>query len=220
MAREYFNAYHSYLKSIETLNDAEIGRLFVACLTYSMSGAVQELRGNERHVFPMIRSQIDRDAEKYAERCAANRANGALGGKANATERYRTLPNAPRTPPKEKEKEKEKDITPLNPPEGKRTDDIAEIVDYLNEKAGSKFKASTDSTRKGINARLTEGFTVEDCKRVIDDRVRRWKGTEQEQYLRPSTLFAPSKFEGYLNAAPKDKPPDDWRKDFKFYDGG
>lgn len=111
-------------------------------------------------------------------------------------------------------------ITPLNPPEGKRTDDIAEIVDYLNEKAGSKFKASTDSTRKGINARLTEGFTVEDCKRVIDDRCKRWKDTPQAEYLRPSTLFSPSKFEGYLNAVPKEKPPDDWRKEFKFYDGG
>ena len=218
MAREYFNAYHSYLKSIETLNDAEIGRLFVACLTYSMSGTAQELRGNERHVFPMIRSQIDRDAERYAEKCAVNRANGALGGQANATERHRTLPNAPQTPPKEKEKEKE--ITPLNPPEGKSADDIAEIVDYLNEKTGSSFKASTASTRKQIGARLKEGYTVEDCKRVIDDRVKLWKETEWEQYLRPDTLFRPSKFEGYLNAAPKEKPPDDWRKEFNFYDGG
>ena len=97
---------------------------------------------------------------------------------------------------------------------------VKEIIDHLNEKAGSSFRDTTASTRKSIIARLKEGFTVDDCKRVIDDRVRRWKGTEQEQYLRPSTLFASSKFEGYLNAAPKDKPPDDWRKDFKFYDGG
>ncbi len=111
-------------------------------------------------------------------------------------------------------------ITPLNPPEGKRTDDIVEIVDYLNEKAGSKFKPATDSTRKHIAARLKEGFSVGDCKRVIDDRVKRWKNTPQAEYLRPSTLFSPSKFEGYLNAAPKEKPPDDWRSSFKFYDGG
>lgn len=109
-------------------------------------------------------------------------------------------------------------ITPLNPPTGGHLDDIAEIITYLNEKTGSKFRSSMESTRRHIRARLKEGFTVEDCKRVIDDRVRRWKGTEQEQYLRPSTLFAPSKFEGYLNAAPKDKPPDDWRKSYNFYE--
>lgn len=65
MAREYFCAYHSYLKSVEPLNDAERGRLFTACLEYSMTGKAPDLRGNERFVFPMIREQIDRDTEKY-----------------------------------------------------------------------------------------------------------------------------------------------------------
>ena len=37
MAREYVCLYHSYLKSVEPLNDAERGRLFTACLTYSMT---------------------------------------------------------------------------------------------------------------------------------------------------------------------------------------
>lgn len=101
-------------------------------------------------------------------------------------------------------------------PKGDCADDIAEIVRYLNEKAGSNFRASTANTRKQIGARLKDGFTVDDCKRVIDDRCKRWKGTEQEQYLRPDTLFRPSKFEGYLNAAPKDTT-DDWRKGYNFY---
>lgn len=113
---------------------------------------------------------------------------------------------------------KELSIPSYIPP--REDEGVKEIIDHLNEKAGSSFRDTTASTRKSIIARLKEGFTVDDCKRVIDDRVRRWKGTEQEQYLRPSTLFAPSKFEGYLNAVPKDKPPDDWRSSFKFYDGG
>lgn len=61
MAREYFAAYHSYLKSVEPLNDAERGRLFTACLSYSMTGAEPELRGNENFVWPSIREQIARD---------------------------------------------------------------------------------------------------------------------------------------------------------------
>lgn len=73
MAYEYFNAYHSYLEAMEPLNDAEKGRLFVACLTYSKSGEVPDLRGNERFVFHSMKMQIDRDKAKYAERCARNK---------------------------------------------------------------------------------------------------------------------------------------------------
>lgn len=105
MALESFNAYHSYLDTMEALNDAECGRLFRALLEYSATGAAPELRGNERFVFPGMRSQIDRDIEKYKAKCARNRENGKKGGgqsPPNATER-------PRTPPKDKDKEKDKD---------------------------------------------------------------------------------------------------------------
>lgn len=64
MAVEYFNAYHSYLKSIEPLSDAERGRLFTALLIYSATGAAPDLRGNERFLFPTMQEQIDRDAGK------------------------------------------------------------------------------------------------------------------------------------------------------------
>ena len=67
MAREYFCCYHSYLEVMEQLNDTERGRLFTACLTYSKTGEVPELRGNERFVFPSFRSQIDRDNANYKE---------------------------------------------------------------------------------------------------------------------------------------------------------
>lgn len=65
MAIEYFNAYHSYLKSIEPLNDAERGRLFTALLEYSSTGVTPDLRGNERFIFPTMKEQIDRDMQKH-----------------------------------------------------------------------------------------------------------------------------------------------------------
>ena len=40
---------------------------------------------------------------------------------------------------------------------------------------------------------------------VIDNRVKEWKGGKMEEYLRPSTLFAPTNFENYLNS--KDVAP-------------
>jgi uncharacterized phage protein (TIGR02220 family)/predicted phage replisome organizer len=73
------------------------------------------------------------------------------------------------------------------------------VVSYLNEKAGTKYKATTEKTKKAIHARLADGFTLDDFKTVIDKKCAEWLGTEFEKFLRPETLFG-TKFEGYLNA--------------------
>lgn len=78
------------------------------------------------------------------------------------------------------------------------------IIDYLNSKAGTHYRAGSKATQGHINARLAEGFTVEDFKRVVDNMCIEWINTEWEQYLRPSTLFG-SKFENYLNRKPQSK---------------
>ena len=76
----------------------------------------------------------------------------------------------------------------------------AEIVNYLNEKAGKNFRTNTPETKRLITKLLKAGFTVEDFKTVIDNQVAKWKGNpEWEEYLRPSTLFNSNKFENYLN---------------------
>ena len=73
------------------------------------------------------------------------------------------------------------------------------IIDRLNEKAGTKYRAGTESTARHIRARLKEGYTVDDFFTVIDKKVAEWKGSNMEKYLRPETLFG-AKFESYLNA--------------------
>lgn len=86
----------------------------------------------------------------------------------------------------DKDKEKDKDL-------------YINIVDYLNKKTDSNFKASTKKTQTLIHARLAEGFTIDDFKTVIDKKCADWNGTEWKKYLRPETLFG-TKFESYLNA--------------------
>lgn len=82
-----------------------------------------------------------------------------------------------------------------------------EIVSYLNEKAGTEYRAGTQKTRTCIHARWEEGFRLDDFKAVIAKKCATWKGTDMGKYLRPETLFG-TKFEGYLNEpnAPSDKP--------------
>ncbi|MCT3071622.1 DNA replication protein [Leuconostoc citreum] len=73
-----------------------------------------------------------------------------------------------------------------------------EIVDYLNEKTGSKYRSSGSKTKSLIKARTNEGFSLDDFKTVIEKKAKEWSGTTMEKYLRPETLFG-TKFEGYLN---------------------
>ena len=88
---------------------------------------------------------------------------------------------------KEREEEKEEDKLIYT-----------EIVSHLNEKAGTKYRATSAKTKTVIHARLAEGFTLEDFKTVIDKKCSEWLGTDYEKFLRPETLFG-TKFEGYLN---------------------
>jgi predicted phage replisome organizer/uncharacterized phage protein (TIGR02220 family) len=99
------------------------------------------------------------------------------------------VPQCPATDiDKEIDKEKEKIKIPFS-----------EIIDYLNEKAGTSYKATTKKTRDLIQARWNEGFGLDAFKKVIDNKVAEWLDDPYwSKYLRPETLFS-NKFEGYLN---------------------
>lgn len=73
-----------------------------------------------------------------------------------------------------------------------------DVIDYLNQQTGKNYKSTTKKNQTVIRARTDEGFSQDDFKRVIDNKVAEWKGTNMEKYLRPETLFG-TKFEGYLN---------------------
>ena len=127
MAIEYFCAYHSYLETMEQLDDAERGRLFTACLIYSKTGEAPELCGNERFVFPSIRSQMERDRAYYESRAKVNRQNGQKGGRPKKqavpgkTEKTQSVISKPKKPNEsenenENESENEKgSVSPVPP---------------------------------------------------------------------------------------------------------
>lgn len=74
------------------------------------------------------------------------------------------------------------------------------VIDYLNNKAQKSFKASSKATQRFVNARISDGYEMDDFKRVIDVKTSQWLNDPQwNNYLRPSTLFSPTNFENYLN---------------------
>lgn len=85
-------------------------------------------------------------------------------------------------------------------PEVLITDQAILVLNHLNAVAGSKFQKSKTSL-ENIRARLREGHTVEDMILMVDYKHVHWEGTTQYDYMQPTTLFRPTKFEGYLHSA-------------------
>lgn len=73
-----------------------------------------------------------------------------------------------------------------------------DVINYLNQQTGKHYKSTTKKNQTVIRARTDEGFTLDDFKQVVNNKVAEWTGTDMEKYLRPETLFG-TKFEGYLN---------------------
>lgn len=108
--------------------------------------------------------------------------------------------NSSKVPENEKEKEiqkKEKDESEEVPE--RFSAEYREIIDYLNEKTGKKFSARSRVNQGHMSARLKEGFTVDDFKKVIDIKWFQWHDDpKMAKFLRPETLFG-TKFDRYLN---------------------
>jgi uncharacterized phage protein (TIGR02220 family) len=76
---------------------------------------------------------------------------------------------------------------------------FTEIIEYLNDRTKTSYKAATKKTKRLIEARWKEGFTLADFKKVIDLKAEEWMDDPHwSRYLRPETLFG-AKFESYLN---------------------
>ena len=82
-----------------------------------------------------------------------------------------------------------------------KSDDVKTVIDYLNQKNGTSYRASSKKNKSLINARFSEGYSVDDFKKVIDIKSNDWSGTDMAKFFRPETLFG-NKFDGYLNQVP------------------
>ena len=113
MARAYVPLYFSYAEQLAMLPDDERGRLILALLEYAQTGAVPSFApaSATAMLFSCMRSQTDRDVEKYADICAKNRQNvNSRWKKHDTTVCDGIRLNTNDTKEKEKEKEKEKDL--------------------------------------------------------------------------------------------------------------
>ena len=153
----YIKVFVDWLDAIEPLGDAERGRLFTSLLEYARTGAVSQLNGNERFIFPMMRAQVARDIETMKENASIKRENGKKGGrppKPNETEK--SLNNqvgfleTKKSKDKEEDKDKDKEDTPPTPSFGS---ELQTAVDaWLQYKAERKEEYKP----QGLKAMISE----------------------------------------------------------------
>lgn len=81
------------------------------------------------------------------------------------------------------------------------TDQAKQVLTHLNQVTSSRYQVSTTSMQN-IRARIGEGYTVEELSLVVDYCNAKWsEDLTMSAYLRPQTLFQPTKFPGYLKSA-------------------
>ena len=213
MKRDSFIFYRSFMEGLNCFDDKTRLNVYDAILSYALDGEETELSGESRGLFSLIKPQIDANNKRYVNG-QKGAAFGKLGGRPKNPEGVidknptgvseKVVKKTPNENVNENVNVNDKKDNVGKPDTFDR--DIKEIVDYLNQKTQSNFKPKTEETRKSIRARLKEGYTVDDFKRVIDSKSSDWADSERmREYLRPSTLFRPANFEAYLNEANRPK---------------
>jgi predicted phage replisome organizer/uncharacterized phage protein (TIGR02220 family) len=165
------------------------------------------------------------EAEAFAKSAESPSQTGALANNAEQDATQSVTPNVTDYGLEIRDKSKEKEQKEKAKKE-KVENDVTHVIDYLNARSGKRFNPRGEGARKVVRARLSAGYTVDDLKAVIDSKCAQW-GTDQRmrEYLRPSTLFAPTKFDEYLANArasapppPAARAPDGQPIDFSIYD--
>ena len=74
-------------------------------------------------------------------------------------------------------------------------------LDYLNSRT-NRSGASLFTSWGGLRERLKAGATDDDVRVVMDFKIAEWGNDEKmRRFIRPTTLFGPEKFPGYLSDA-------------------
>ena len=131
---KYLKVFTDFAGCLEPLNQAEVGRLFLAMLSYAADGTEPELSGNERFIWPAAKMNIDASAKSYdalvsnakTARDSRSKAN-IRRSKAKASYSYDCLA-LEEDKDKEKDKDKENNIPPIIPP-------VQELPDSIRGKA-------------------------------------------------------------------------------------
>ena len=204
MAKEQkgFITYGDFEAVAEELTDEQLGQIMRAKLKYFNSGKAPDFEGVLKYVWIPIQQQMDRDAESYEQKCAKMRENAnkrwAKTGDSDAMQLHANDANTKTNTDTDTDTKTDTD-TDTTSAGTDATSLPSELISYLNDKAGTSYKATRSVTAQ-IRQLTKSGYSREQIRTVIDKKCSEWLGDEKmRQFLRPSTLFG-DKFGEYLSA--------------------
>ena len=209
-----FVVYGDIEESLNELTDEQVAKLFRGMVSYFNTGKEPKFSGLMKMVFIPIRQQMDRDTDKYEKKCEKNRESiqkywDKVKADTNEYERIRTNTNVYERIPANTNvaNTNTKTNTDTKTDTGTTTTSSEtdagllsyDLIQYLNEKTGSDYKADKANAVR-VQSLLDSGYTPLQLRTVIDKKVDEWYGdSKMRSYLRPSTLFG-DKFGEYLAA--------------------
>ena len=164
MAKDYTPIFHDWIEVTRELNAQEKGRLIDAIVLYDMNGDWQEqIKGNERYVFPGYQVRIDRWNEISGIRAQAGR-NKQTETNGSKTEQNEAKEN--KTPKdKDKVKDKDKENTPKGVKEKLRFSPptVDEVAAYCRER------------QNGVDAQRFVDFYAAKGWKIGQNPMKDWK---------------------------------------------
>ena len=209
-----FVVYGDIEESLNELTDEQVAKLFRGMVSYFNTGKEPKFSGLMKMVFIPIRQQMDRDTDKYEKKCEKNRESiqkywDKVKADTNEYERIRTNTNVyERIPANTNVANTNTKTSTTTKTDTETTTTSSEtdagllsfdLIQYLNEKTGSDYKADKANAVR-VQSLLDAGYSPDQLRTVIDKKCDEWMTDEKmRSYLRPSTLFG-DKFGEYLAA--------------------
>ena len=202
-----------FKESLDGMPYESVGRLFMALIAFANDEDPTPILEDDvtaKVLYPVLKQQVIRWEDFRLSKVGNAKKGGALIGNQNATK------NKQKQPKTTKNNQEQPTYTYTNTYTNNQIPnkdiysraECQEVMNYLNERTGKNLRLTDPNTRL-ISARLKEGYTLADFKCVIDKKCKKWlKDEKMKQYLKPSTLFAPSHFDDYLNE-PVEEDKDD-----------
>ena len=209
-------------ETLDGLTDDQVAALFRGMVDYQITGEAPEFSGVLKFAFIPIRQQMDRNNTKWeqtkAKRAESGRKGGIRSGEVRKAKAESEANEASASQSKQNEANEANEAVNVNVNDNVNvnvnvndnvSDNFAAVPDgpaplssllisYLNEKAGTNYNVTAAVVQR-IGELMNAGYTADDMKSVIDNKVSEWKDSDKMRaYLRPRTLFG-DKFEEYVS---------------------
>lgn len=213
----YVKVFGDLSATVDLLSDAEAGRLLKSLLHY-INGGEDELLGQEKLVFAMLKSQIDRDSASYAAFADKQRENGKKGGRPPKANAFSENPKNPslfsetqksqeeeKDKDKDKDQEKDKDVTGAKAPSRARDGRFDVFWANYPRKVGKEAARKAFSRLNMTNELLSQMLSAikQQC------ASPQWTKDNGQYIPNPATWLNQGRWEDVLPAAPVQHSDDD-----------